>query len=167
MVQFVDHLAELLAAELAAAMKEARMRAAIYARCTAGLRPSVDLRENQREERIDDQIRVCRQFAARDGITVLEQLGGLRLISRQRRPRHARRAREGRLPVPRHHQRAHRGQMSQVLGGFAVGAGGQDRLGSRVMPGYADSVLAGDRRGIAKYENVFAFDHRSVTLRNY
>jgi hypothetical protein len=55
------------------------MRAAIYARCTPGLRPSVDLRglrplryssENQREQSIDDQIRVCRQFAARDGIAL-------------------------------------------------------------------------------------------------
>lgn len=39
------------------------MRAAIYARFSS---------ENQREQSIDDQIRVCRQFAARDGITVLE-----------------------------------------------------------------------------------------------
>ena len=39
------------------------MRAAVYARFSS---------ENQRETSIEDQIRVCRQFASRDGITVLE-----------------------------------------------------------------------------------------------
>lgn len=39
------------------------MRAAVYARYSS---------ENQREQSIEDQIRVCRGFAARDGITVLE-----------------------------------------------------------------------------------------------
>jgi site-specific DNA recombinase len=39
------------------------MRAAIYARFSS---------ENQREQSIDDQIRVCKDFATRDGITVLE-----------------------------------------------------------------------------------------------
>jgi site-specific DNA recombinase len=39
------------------------MRAAIYARFSS---------ENQREQSIDDQIRVCREFAKRDGITVVE-----------------------------------------------------------------------------------------------
>lgn len=39
------------------------MRAAVYARFSS---------ENQREQSIDDQIRVCKDFAARDGITVLE-----------------------------------------------------------------------------------------------
>ena len=39
------------------------MRAAIYARYSS---------ENQREQSIEDQVRVCRQFAARDGITVLD-----------------------------------------------------------------------------------------------
>ena len=40
------------------------MRAAIYARFSS---------ENQREQSIDDQVRVCREFAKRDGITVLEE----------------------------------------------------------------------------------------------
>jgi DNA invertase Pin-like site-specific DNA recombinase len=40
------------------------MRAAVYARCSS---------ENQREQSIEDQVRVCREFAKRDGITVLEQ----------------------------------------------------------------------------------------------
>ncbi|HEX2670917.1 MAG TPA: recombinase family protein, partial [Polyangiaceae bacterium] len=39
------------------------MRAAIYARFSS---------ENQREQSIEDQIRVCREFAKRDGITVVE-----------------------------------------------------------------------------------------------
>ena len=39
------------------------MRAAVYARFSS---------ENQREQSIEDQIRVCREFAKRDGITVLE-----------------------------------------------------------------------------------------------
>ncbi len=39
------------------------MRAAVYARFSS---------ENQREQSIDDQIRVCREFAARDGITILD-----------------------------------------------------------------------------------------------
>ena len=39
------------------------MRAAIYARFSS---------ENQREQSIEDQIRVCREFAKRDGITILE-----------------------------------------------------------------------------------------------
>jgi site-specific DNA recombinase len=39
------------------------MRAAVYARFSS---------ENQREQSIQDQIRVCKQFAARDGIEVLE-----------------------------------------------------------------------------------------------
>lgn len=39
------------------------MRAAVYARFSS---------ENQREQSIEDQIRVCKQFAERDGITVLE-----------------------------------------------------------------------------------------------
>ena len=39
------------------------MRAAVYARFSS---------ENQREQSIDDQIRVCKTFADRDGITVLE-----------------------------------------------------------------------------------------------
>ncbi len=39
------------------------MRAAVYARYSS---------ENQREQSIEDQIRVCRGFAARDGISVLE-----------------------------------------------------------------------------------------------
>ncbi|MDF3071349.1 MAG: recombinase family protein [Polyangiaceae bacterium] len=40
------------------------MRAAVYARFSS---------ENQREQGIDDQIRVCREFAKRDGITILEE----------------------------------------------------------------------------------------------
>ena len=40
------------------------MRAAVYARFSS---------ENQREQSIDDQIRVCREFAKRDGITILEE----------------------------------------------------------------------------------------------
>ncbi len=39
------------------------MRAAVYARFSS---------ENQREQSIDDQIRVCKTFADRDGITILE-----------------------------------------------------------------------------------------------
>ena len=39
------------------------MRAAVYARFSS---------ENQREQSIEDQIRVCQEFAKRDGITVLE-----------------------------------------------------------------------------------------------
>jgi DNA invertase Pin-like site-specific DNA recombinase len=39
------------------------MRAAVYARFSS---------ENQREQSIEDQIRVCKQFASRDGIEVLE-----------------------------------------------------------------------------------------------
>ena len=39
------------------------MRAAVYARFSS---------ENQREQSIDDQVRVCKDFAARDEITVLE-----------------------------------------------------------------------------------------------
>jgi DNA invertase Pin-like site-specific DNA recombinase len=39
------------------------MRAAIYARFSS---------ENQREQSIEDQVRVCREFAKRDGITVVE-----------------------------------------------------------------------------------------------
>lgn len=39
------------------------MRAAVYARF---------LSENQREQSIEDQVRVCKTFAERDGITVLE-----------------------------------------------------------------------------------------------
>lgn len=39
------------------------MRAAVYARFSS---------ENQREQSIEDQIRVCKEFAKRDGITVLE-----------------------------------------------------------------------------------------------
>src|SRR5690606_26011578 len=39
------------------------MKAAVYARFSS---------ENQRETSIQDQIRVCKQFAARDGIEVLE-----------------------------------------------------------------------------------------------
>lgn len=39
------------------------MRAAVYARFSS---------ENQREQSIEDQIRVCREFAKRDGISVLE-----------------------------------------------------------------------------------------------
>ena len=39
------------------------MRAAVYARYSS---------ENQREQSIEDQIRVCREFAKRDGISVLE-----------------------------------------------------------------------------------------------
>lgn len=39
------------------------MRAAVYARFSS---------ENQREQSIDDQIRVCREFARRDDITILE-----------------------------------------------------------------------------------------------
>ncbi|MBK8998852.1 MAG: recombinase family protein [Myxococcales bacterium] len=39
------------------------MRAAVYARFSS---------ENQREQSIEDQIRVCREFAKRDGICVLE-----------------------------------------------------------------------------------------------
>jgi len=39
------------------------MRAAVYARFSS---------ENQREQSIEDQVRVCKEFAARDGITVLE-----------------------------------------------------------------------------------------------
>ena len=40
------------------------MRAAVYARFSS---------ENQREQSIDDQIRVCRDFARRDSITILEE----------------------------------------------------------------------------------------------
>ena len=40
------------------------MRAAVYARFSS---------ENQRQQSIDDQVRVCREFAARDGITILEE----------------------------------------------------------------------------------------------
>src|SRR5687768_15681040 len=40
------------------------MRAAIYARFSS---------ENQREQSIEDQVRVCRDFARRDGITVLDE----------------------------------------------------------------------------------------------
>lgn len=40
------------------------MRAAVYARFSS---------ENQREQSIDDQIRVCREFAKRDGIAILEE----------------------------------------------------------------------------------------------
>jgi DNA invertase Pin-like site-specific DNA recombinase len=40
------------------------MRAAVYARFSS---------ENQREQSIEDQIRVCREFAKRDGITILEE----------------------------------------------------------------------------------------------
>ena len=39
------------------------MRAAVYARFSS---------ENQREQSIEDQIRVCREFAKRDGITILD-----------------------------------------------------------------------------------------------
>lgn len=40
------------------------MRAAVYARFSS---------ENQREQSIEDQVRVCREFAKRDGITILEE----------------------------------------------------------------------------------------------
>lgn len=39
------------------------MRAAVYARFSS---------ENQREQSIDDQIRVCKEFATRDGIIILK-----------------------------------------------------------------------------------------------
>lgn len=39
------------------------MRAAVYARFSS---------ENQREQSIEDQVRVCKQFAIRDGIEVLD-----------------------------------------------------------------------------------------------
>jgi len=40
------------------------MRAAVYARFSS---------ENQREQSIEDQVRVCREFAKRDGITILDE----------------------------------------------------------------------------------------------
>jgi len=53
------------------------MRAAVYARFSS---------ENQREQSIEDQIRVCREFAKRDGITVLDIEPGAdqRLLGSQR-----------------------------------------------------------------------------------
>jgi len=39
------------------------MRAAVYARFSS---------ENQREQSIEDQVRVCKEFATRGGITVLD-----------------------------------------------------------------------------------------------
>ena len=102
------------------------MRAAVYARFSS---------ENQREQSIEDQIRVCKTFAERDGITVLEnhiyydeaQSGdwGIALISvsdgLDMREEHAKVAYQFRgiineLCLTDLKKKTRRGQMGQVLG---------------------------------------------------